>query len=474
MKYFVKINGELVECTLDQFLDKSIQLFDAEGKEVDRPAAEKAVEKEVPAPAVDFSALTETLNKLNGAVEGFAAKQIETEKELKDLKVKAQKGFALQNPDEVIKHTDSEDEALDFVGKHYDLNRQGKTFKSFMLPGSQSVYAPEKDALKEMTKFFGLVTIGSKRHPDSDSMKAMDMIKKIYGSVEGKTVIGDSGNVFPIPDIVESEILWFARERSIALQQARMVDMTSAKQSWPRETASATVSWGNTTSESDPTVDEVELDATELSCWSGVRNTHLADSRSDIVAWLTANLGEAAGLELDNKMFNGLGTDSPFICSGLLSAACGYSVTMAAGSTAFSQLTSTHLSAMIAALDGVKKAGGRFFMNGAVLHFVRDLKDTNGRPIFMDGNIGAGIPATIFGYPYTESIKMVSTTAANTAFMSFGNLQHFLVGRRLQSGVLDVDPYGLWTTNRTRYKIYQRWALEMALPNAFVRLLTHS
>jgi HK97 family phage major capsid protein len=273
---------------------------------------------------------------------------------------------------------------------------------------------------------------------------------------------------------VESEILWFARERSIALQQARIVEMTSAKQSWPRETASATVSWGNTTNESEPTVDEVELDAIELSCWAGVRNTHLADSRSDIVAWLTANLGEAVGLELDNMMFNGVGTDSPFICSGILSAACGTDVTLESTSTAFSQLSSTDLSEMIAALDGVRKAGARFYMNGAVLHFIRDLKDTNGRPIFMDGHIGAGVPGTIFGYPYTEAIKMVSTSASNTAFMAFGNLQHFLLGRRLQSGVLDVDPYGLWTTNRTRYKIYQRWALEMALTAAFVRLLTNS
>jgi len=299
----------------------------------------------------------------------------------------------------------------------------------------------------------------------------MEMLEKMYGSVD-KTVVGDSGNVFPIPDIVESEILWFAREASIALREARIVEMTSAKQSWPRETASASVSWGNTTSESEPTVDEVELDATELSCWAGVRNSHLADSRSDIVAWLTANLGEAAGLELDDKMFEGLGTDSPFICSGILSAACGNSVTMASGSTAFSQLSSTNLSEMIAALDGVRKAGAKFYMNGAVIHYIRDLKDTNGRPIFMDGHIGTGVPPAIFGYPYGESIKMVSTSAANTAFLAFGNLKNFLVGRRLQSGVLDVDPYGLWTTNRTRFKIYQRWALEMALPAGFVRLLT--
>ena len=147
-------------------------------------------------------------------------------------------------------------------------------------------------------------------------------------------------------------------------------------------------------------------------------------------------------------------------------------VVLDSGSTAFSQLNSTALSAMIAALDGVRKMGARFFLHGSVLHFVRDLKDTNGRPIFMDGHIGAGVPGTIFGYPYTETIKCPSTSGANTAFIAFGNGQYFFVGRRLDSATLDVDPYGLWTTNRTRYKIYQRWALVMGLPAAFVRLLT--
>lgn len=111
-------------------------------------------------------------------------------------------------------------------------------------------------------------------------------------------------------------------------------------------------------------------------------------------------------------------------------------------------------------------------MNGAVLHFIRDLKDNNGRPIFYDGSIGAGTPPTIFGYPYVEVVKAPSTSGANTAFMSFGNLRYFLVGRRLDSAALDVDPYGLWTTNRTRFKLYQRWGMSMGISKGFVRMLT--
>jgi len=132
------------------------------------------------------------------------------------------------------------------------------------------------------------------------------------------------------------------------------------------------------------------------------------------------------------------------------------------------------LSLMIAKLDGLRKQGAQYFMNGAILHYVRTLKDSQGRPIFMDSHYGAGVPGTIFGYPYNEVVKMPSTTGANTAFIVFGNMRCFGLGRRVQNSALQVDPYGLWTTNRTRFKIYNRWALKVAQPYGFCRLLTNA
>ena len=111
-------------------------------------------------------------------------------------------------------------------------------------------------------------------------------------------------------------------------------------------------------------------------------------------------------------------------------------------------------------------------MSGEILFSVRGLEDTNGRPIFYDGAYGGPTPPSIFGYPYEEVISMPTTSAANTAFAAFGNLRYMAVGRRLGATALNVDPYGLFTTNRTRYKLYQRWGMSMSLPGGFVRLLT--
>ena len=67
---------------------------------------------------------------------------------------------------------------------------------------------------------------------------------------------------------------------------------------------------------------------------------------------------------------------------------------------------------------------------------------------------------------------MPSATAANKAFIAFGNLRYFALGRRVADMRLSVDPYGLWTTNKTRFKIRNRWALKIGLANGLVRLLT--
>lgn len=301
--------------------------------------------------------------------------------------------------------------------------------------------------------------------------KAAEKFRQIYKA--SSTPLGDGSDTtqsFPLPDILEAEILALAREKSVILQYASIVDMTSNKQSWPIETGSAAVTWANETADSNPTISEVELDALEMGAISTVKNTLLADTRSDIVSWLTENLAESAGQDLDDKAFNGTGTP----CSGMLTAYCGYSVQMASTKDTLAEISADVLSEMIAKLDGQKKAGARFFMNGVVLHYIRTLKDDQSRPIFADQVALTPVP-TIYGFPYTECIKITGTDAAPTAFVVFGNLKYFFVGRRLGSTSLAVNPWRYWTTHRTSFMLYQRWAMELTKPQTYgavVRLLT--
>lgn len=485
MEFFFKNDGELVPAGIEQIMNPAILLFNDKGEEIGRPAAELPSDD-----LMKISSVVDTLaDKVNGILTTSSG-DVDLEKENVDLKEKlasykkaVDRGFPIPD-DATITHGQRNDEEVwKFIGQHYDINMQGQTLmdknrhplhqledKIIKTPDGRIEYNPKE----EFVKFFTLIGLASKREPVPEKLEAIQWLRKMYGDLHQQTKvdIGDTGNAFPIPDIVDAEILAFAREQSVILQYARVWPMTSEKQSFPAESAGASVYWGNTTQEGNPTITEVELDAEELSAYCTVRNTTLADSRSDVVGWIGETLSEASGLELDNKGFNGVGSDSPFICSGILSAACGYSVVFGSGSTAFSNVTGTNLSEMISKLAGLKKQGARYFMNGEILHFIRTLEDTSGRPVFFDGHYGTNTPPMLMSYPYTEVTNMPSTSAANTAFMGFGNLRYFGVGRRLDASALDIDPYGDWLTNRTRYKLYQRWALKMALANGFVRMLT--
>jgi HK97 family phage major capsid protein len=308
-----------------------------------------------------------------------------------------------------------------------------------------------------------------------DPFAAREYKDKYRLSAEAKTVVGDGGNVFPVPEILETQILMYAKEKSVLLRDATVVDMTSIKQYWPIETGQSSVAWGNTTSESEPTIDEFELNAEELSAYAAVRNHQLADARSDIVGWLLLNMATACGLEIDRVGFIGRasGGSDPF--DGIHSAnnTAVKNVTMGAGER-FADINDDYISQLIVQLPGLRKAGAQFYMNGAVQHYVRMIKDGVGSPIFMPANIAAGTPATLFGYPVNECVQMPTTDSSGSLSMILGNMKNLFIGRRLDSTALIVDPYGLFTTNRTRFKIYQRWAVGVALQEAFVKLLNGS
>lgn len=417
-------------------------------------------------PGVDaIKELSGIVKEMSGGLSQIKQKQEEFEAQLAAYKELGQKGFPIPQtmhgiPQEV---RDGKQSVLDKV----NLAIQGRELidKRFY----PKYHIESDETRQEIAKYMCLfIKAGLNRE-----QKALTEFYDTYKArieAERKTSVGDSGNTFPVTDIVESEIIAFAREASVGLQYARVVGMTGEKQSYPAESGSASVAWGNTSSQSDPTVTDVELSAEELSAYSEVRNTTLDDSPSDIVSWLFSNMSEAVGLELDNVLFNGDGTSTYGSVSGIFLTA-GYSVALDSGSTAFSQISASKLSEMIAQLDGLKKQGARFFMHGEIIHYARTLTDDNNKPIFME-TVGSSIPPSIWGYPYTEVTNCPSTSAANTMFIAFGNLRWFFIGRRQGVTSLQVNPYQSWTTNRTCFKIYSRWGLKTAQANGLVRLRT--
>ena len=405
------------------------------------------------------------ITELASGVNDIKERQEKNEAAIFEFKEMAQRGFPIPGVTTYLHPGLGSADLKEYLAP-YNMAIQGKRLMDKI--NHPIHHISDEIRLQLATYFILFIKAGVQNDPG-----AMIKFREKYGVVDKANIdIGDVGNVFPVPDVLMTEILAFAREKSAVLQYARQWNMTSEKQSFPAETpGSAAVYWGNETEEGTPVVGEVELEAEELSSYAGVKNTTLMDAQTDITSWLAEVMAEAAGLELDNQAFNGDGS----ICYGILSSQCGNTVYLGgasnSGKTAFSDLAYGDLSAMIAKLPGIRKIGARWWLSGDVLHYVRIMKDDADRVIFIDP-IALEVPGKIYGYPYHEVIKMPTTTAVNTPFMAFGNMQYFAVGRRLNSAALQVNPYDQWKRNRTLFKIYQRWALKMAMADGFVRLLT--
>jgi len=272
-----------------------------------------------------------------------------------------------------------------------------------------------------------------------------------------------------VPEEYSDEILAFQRLRSFALQDCRIWPMSSDTRRVPVENTSVSTSWkseGTAAGASNPTFAEAELAAKKLTAYSTASNELLQDSMIDIVSYLTELFAEASGQELDNQVLNGTGDP----VSGLLTAACGYSVVMASGLTNFSSVTGDNLLDLIDKIPMEAEDGAKFYMHKKTLTFVRKLKDSQNQYLFAP--IAGGLPADIWGYPYVRTNKGPTTSAASTAFILFGNLRYFLLGRRLGTMTLDLDPFGKFLENQTRFRLVQRWALKVGKSTAFARLVT--
>jgi len=376
----------------------------------------------------------------------------------------------------VIEERVSKIESLPINRLSFNVNTTSEKYKGYKL--NEQMRNIRNRACKEPERF----PVFSNPEKANEYAKFMiDVIKALRGDFEAKANLKEfyqkaamqegtaSEGGYLVPDEYQMDLIQLARDRSFALNECTIVNMSRDTIKLPKEASLVSVAWtseeGGIT-ESEPTMGEVQLSAKRLDGYAKVSNELLQDSAIDIVGMLTEQFAYAIGLELDNQVLNGTG--SPV--SGVLTAAAGYSVVMSSGKTNFSSINADNLSEMISKMDEGYQANARYIFNKLIMHYIRILKDSNNAYIYAKP--GNGTPGTIWEFPYFQSAKAPSTSGANTAFVSFGNFKYFYIGRRLGAMALDIDPYGLFTTYQTRFRMVTRWGLAIAMAKAFVRLLT--
>jgi HK97 family phage major capsid protein len=348
----------------------------------------------------------------------------------------------------------------------YKLNEQGLELRDFASknPTRFKVFNNE-EKMNGFCKWM-IAFIKAKK----GDVNAQAELREMYQKAQMQEDTSDEGG-YLVPQEYDWDIVQLARAKSFALDACSVINMTRDILNIPAEATMVSVAWTAEESgatETEPTFGTVQLNSKKLDGYGKVTNELLQDSAIDIVGMLTEQFAYAIGQELDNQVLNGTG--SPV--SGVMTAACGYSVVLNTGSSNFSAVSGTDFSNAIYKLNSGDLSNARFVIGRLIMHYTRTLKDANGNFIFA--SVGGATGGTIWGFPYFVSEKATNTTGASTAFGVFGDFKKFYIGRRVGTMSIDLDPYTYFKENATQFRIITRWGMAIGRSTAFARMLTSS
>jgi len=197
-------------------------------------------------------------------------------------------------------------------------------------------------------------------------------------------------------------------------------------------------------------VSEVDLTVgqKQLNAWTYTSNLVLVslqllqDSAFDLDAFLPKKLGQRLGRAIAADLVTGSGTSRP---TGILNTSTPPTtgVTAAVGSTTLSgwvgqgtQTAYQDLVNLVHSVDPAYRQGGncRFLMNDATIGGIRQIVDSNKRPLWLPGFAGfANQPEAdnIMGYPVVVD-QAVATFSANALVAAFGDFEAGYITRWVQ------------------------------------------
>lgn len=355
-----------------------------------------------------------------------------------------------------------------FLGRR--LNKQARKIKERCIGNHSFETFNDEEKVDEYTKFMISMNelLKAKRFSISPPAEAVETYLKAVEKADLNEGTDAEGG-YTVPDEYQWDLIMLNKDQTFALNACKVIPMGSDRLKVPKELTRGSVAWKDeaaTIDQSDPTFDQVTLTTDKLTALTVASNEYLADSQIDVVSLLTDQFSYAMGLEIDNQVLNGTGDP----VSGVLTAAAGFSVVMSGNH--FSTITFTEISELIDKIPEGYDNNLNLVFNKTIKHYIRTLKDSQNR--FLLNDPGGVTPGTVWEVPYIKTSQAPKTSGTSTAFVALGNWSYFYIGRRNGQMSLDVDPYGNFTTDQTRFRMITRWAFAIAQANAFARLITAS
>ena len=262
-----------------------------------------------------------------------------------------------------------------------------------------------------------------------------------------------------------------ARLISVALQDCRRYPMAHNVLHIPSQGTSVTVTWANesaASSQSEPGTADVDLTAKRVGLWGKFTQELFDDAVNDIVSYITRDVVEALGQEIDNQVFNG----SQF--TGVLGAATN-TVTFGASNTAtsYTDMVARNWYDAIYKMAAVRRAGAKFYLPKELLPYLQSLTTgTAGTPLMSF--LGGAQAATIGGYPFAEVEAIDGTDSTSSDFVCFGSLQNYALGVRLLPSSIELNPYAgtEFKQYEVLFRMYARLAGAPIFNDVFVTMNT--
>ena len=300
----------------------------------------------------------------------------------------------------------------------------------------------------------------------------INVTKALRGDMECKTAMAEGAGAnggYLVPEEWANEVIAFASLDSFALRDCNVVPMKRDKMNIPAESTKPAVAWKDeaiAAGEVEPTFATVALDTEKLTAYAITSNELLEDEDYDLVSILTRQFAEDIGQELDNQVLNG--TTFTSILSG-----AGNTVTTSTTAVSLASISLDDILESIYEVPASRTKNAKFYMHR--LMWLELLKKKDDESAYIFGSPGVGIGNSLYGYPVflSEEAPYTSLSAGDPVIV-FGDMKYYVIGKRKGDMSLDLDPYGLFLQNQTRFRTVTRWDGQPGLAAAFTAIQLYS
>ena len=322
-------------------------------------------------------------------------------------------------------------------------------------------------------------------HPDLACTRAKEISKEFKDAF----AVRAAGDMDPaittaggslVPAEFRAELIRNVETMGVVFPEMRRVPLfTLGQTTWPTRTGGLTAyptAAGAKILRTSPTIGTATLTPVKWATLTGVPNeffrTNLLVSLGQ---WLAVEIVYALYTALDNAVVNGDGTADYGGITGILQSATIASVTPVDDHDAGSELTAIDVSQIPGELPvAYALPNARWFLSLSMKGHLRNLRDTNGNPLYDRAN--GREPASIDGYPYVLSTHYPAKANVGAAakWATFGDLRMAYMFGMLQDIAIDTSRDAGFESDTTLVRGLTHVDAKEIDANAVVNGITHS